>query len=105
MPTKTPIKVKVRVKKFSPFKFALHEILRPHQSPPITSLIIWCMIGCKVNRSTAETAVYNALEYIDVEDLGWVDRDKLHLPNISNRYPRHPEYRKYWKSSILEPSD
>ncbi len=105
MLTKTPLKVEPRVKQFSPFKFVLHQVLRPGFGPPITSLITWCMIECKVDRVAAENAVYDALEYIDVNDLSFQDRDALHLPNLKNRYPTYPDVCKFWKSNIKEPSD
>ena len=96
------IKVKPIVKKWTPLKFALHEILRPGPMQPFSSLITWTMIECQVDYSKAEAAVYGALEYAEINNLSYQDRDSLHLPNISCNYPTYPEIRKYWNSPVME---
>ncbi len=100
MIVKTPLKVKPRVKKYSPLKFVLHEILRPGYTPPTDSLIHWTMIELKLSYGQAESVVYKALDYIDNNGLTYHDRDKLNLPNISDRYPRYDT--SFWNSPIVE---
>ncbi|MBQ8426480.1 MAG: hypothetical protein IJX16_01825, partial [Clostridia bacterium] len=92
------IKVVPRVKKFSPFAFVLDQKLRPGFHIGEDSLIVWCMIEYKMDRKTAERIVYSVAEYIEQNDLSYQDRDKLHLPNIKERYPSYPEFNKFWKT-------
>ena len=100
MTVKTPLKVKPRIKKYSPLKFILHEVLRPCYHPPIDSLIYWTMIELKLSYIQAESVVYKALDYIEENGLTYRDRDKLNLPNISERYPRYDT--SFWNSPIVE---
>ena len=98
---KTITKVVVRVKKFSPFKYALNQILVPgYFTQTYDVLTLWIMRDCECNRLTALEAIYRARLYIMFYDYTWRDRDKLNLPNITERYPKLAGV---WKSKIQEP--
>ncbi len=98
---KTVIKVSVRVKKFSPFKYALHEMLIPgFYRHSFSTLIKWTMESCNCDRAAAESAITTACNCIDYYGYSYRDRDKLNLPNITDRYPK---LKGVWKNNIKEP--
>lgn len=105
MTVKSCTKVVPRVKRFSPSKLVLHEVLRPSYMISYDSLIYYTMGYCNLGRKEAEEIVFKVLDYIEYNDLGYQDRDRLKLPNISDRYPRYPEITQYWKIKLEEPPE
>lgn len=102
MPTKTTHKVSPRVKRYSPVKFVLNELLRPGYYADKETFVQMCMKEFNMCRSEALKVVCNAYDSMDRHGLTWHDRDKLNLPNISDRYPRYKEVCKHWKSRVKE---
>lgn len=100
MIVKTSVKVKVCVKRFSPQKFVLHQVLRPGYSPSLDSLIHWTMIEFRKSYSKAKKIVCDTISFIDYYNLTYLDRDKLNLPNISERYP-HTDT-SYWNGAVSD---
>lgn len=105
MTVKSCTKVVPRVKRFSPSRLVLHEVLRPAYSTRTDDLICYVMGYCNLCRKDAERVVFKVLDYIEENNLTYRDRDVLKLPNISDRYPRYPEYTQYWKIELEEPPD
>ena len=100
MTTKTSFKVCPTVKRYTPEKYILNEVLRPGIQINPDYLITLCMREFNMRRSEAEKIVYQTLDRAD--NLSYADRDKLHLPNIGDSYPGYPEIAQQWKSKVKE---
>lgn len=98
MSPKTSFKVCPTVKRYTPEKYILNEVLRPGVQIDPDHLASLCMREFDMRRSVAEKLVYKTVERAGC--LSYADRDKLHLPNISDSYPGYGEITKHWKSKV-----